>query len=271
MTKTKKKIITVIVCIIVAVAVLISILFIVPAVYDKKCQNRVFEDMQLQLDKVKTSVIGIIPKTVNEDGSINYSGGGSGVVFEKKDGTYYALSAGHVVADQQATFKVYTDKTQYNTVDNAVFEQFGIEVVESDFYDSLSDAKVEYVSSESDIAIVSFRSDDDLTVAELTSKDLSKGDRIVCLGHPENKQLTVTYGNITVPLKTINDKSKTYVVTEHNAYLNFGNSGGGAFSEDMKLTGINTGGYFTTFHYFQGGIYVPSSQLQKFIQEWKSQ
>ena len=250
-------------------AVLVYTVLIQPVLHERACRTRVFTDMQERLDEVALSVIGILPRTEKEDGSVSYGGGGTGVIYASNSNTYYAVTAAHVVNNPAAENKVYTLKTEY-TVD-PVMEELGIEAAAETFYESLADAKIEYISPDSDIAVISFESEDELSCAEFEEKMPAKGDRIVCLGHPDSRKLTVTYGTIKTGLKKVEMKDRgngtkaSDLVMEHDAWLNSGSSGGPAFSENMKLYGINTGGSFTLTGNFRKGFMIPYDQLEECI------
>ncbi len=250
-------------------AVLVYAVLIRPVLHERSCRKRVFEDMRERLDEVTLSVIGILPRTEKEDGSVSYGGGGTGVIYAVKNNTYYAVTAAHVVNNPEAENKVYTLKTEYSV--DPVMEEIGIEAAAESFYESLADAKIEYISPDADIAVISFESEDELSCAEFEEKMPEKGDRIVCLGHPDSRKLTVTYGTIKTGLKTVEMKDKgtgikaSDNVMEHDAWLNAGSSGGPAFSENMKLYGINTGGSFSLTGNFRKGFMIPSDQLEECI------
>lgn len=250
-------------------AVLVYTVLIQPVLYERSCRTRVFEDMRERLDEVTLSVIGILPRTEKEDGAVTYGGGGTGVIFAVKGNTYYALTAAHVVNNPEAENKVYTLKTEYSA--DPALEEMGIEAVAEGFYESLADVRIEYVSPDSDIAVISFKSQDELVCAEFEERLPEKGDRIVCLGHPDSRKLTVTYGTVKTGLKTVEMKDRgngikaSDKVMEHDAWLNAGSSGGPAFSENMKLYGINTGGSFSVTGNFRKGFMIPSDQLEECI------
>ena len=59
---------------------------------------------------------GIFSKA-EKDGSVSYGEGGSGIIFDKKDGAYYALTAAHVVSKEKAQLLVFTVNTEMKTDD----------------------------------------------------------------------------------------------------------------------------------------------------------
>lgn len=272
----RKKTIRRILCAAAVIAVLAAAAVVYPSIREKQCRTRVFEDMQTRVDEVEGSVIGILPKTTEADGTVTYGAGGSGVIFEREGDVYYALTAAHVVGGKEAEYLAYTAKTEYDTIDDPALDGIGMEIVDDSFYDTLSDITVEYVSPTADLAVVSFRSDDELTAARPARTELQKGDRIVCLGHPEGKSLTVSYGSVTSGLKPVTmtdrgtDRKATDTVLSHDAYLNPGSSGGPAFSEDMELVGINVGGAFDLLGRFRSGFLIPREQLDGCIAAWRT-
>ncbi len=267
----------IIAAVIAAAAVIVFAIFflVIPKLHADECRTRVYEDLKERADEVLPSVIGIVPKTEDAAGNISYGGGGSGIIFKCEGDTYYALTAAHVVRDPAAEYKVFTALTEYETVDEQVFEELGIEVPADGFYETLANAEVSYISTKTDLAIISFRSEDELKIAAFRETDIEKGGRIMCIGCPDGRTFTASFGEITSELKTVTfkDKGTDYTTTdsvlEHNAYINFGNSGGGAFDEDMKLAGLNTGGAFRLFGQFDCGYIIPCGQLRDFIKEWE--
>ena len=265
--KIKKKLIIALLCALVGAGVLLLTLFVLPVVYESECRDRVFDDLAAKASSVRRSVIGIVPKTDNGGGSYTYGGGGGGVIFKQEDGVYYALTAAHVVSSKKDTYRVITAATDYTTVNDPALKSAGIDVVSDSFYDSLAELKVEKVSPDIDLAVVSFRSDKELACAELAS-DVSEGTRIVCMGYPDGRYITESYGTVTGKQNVVRMKSKgsdqesTETVTEHDAYLSFGSSGGPAFNEDMKLCGINIGGEFDRFEHFKTGYMLSPEQIR---------
>ncbi|MBQ6569091.1 MAG: trypsin-like peptidase domain-containing protein [Clostridia bacterium] len=257
-----KKTVFIVLGTIAAISILFVLLIVLPAVEEYNSKKRVFSDLQIRLDEVSSTVIGILPKTV-EGGVVIYGSGGSGVIFERDKNTYYALTAAHVVADENASYKAYT-----------VFNEYS-DKVDENFYYKLADVNIEYISPTTDLAVVSFYYGEELNVARLENNMPNRFDRIMCIGHPDGKKQTVSYGYITSDLKRVGISNtdlhsrSVYYVLEHNAYLNSGSSGGPAFSENMKLAGINTGGLFGIFGRFRKGYLMPCDQLSECIMQWK--
>jgi len=274
----RKKIIMISVGVAVVAAILFAVIFVAPVLRENESKNRLFPEMKARLGEVESSVVGLLPKTENrKDGSVTYGHGGSGVIIRRDSDKCYAVTAAHVVNDKNAVYKVYTAKTEVETVSEPAFDKLGMEVLDPGFYDKLANVRVEYVSQSADLAIVSFPADSELAVAQLDEGDPSPGDKLVCLGHPDGKRLTVSYGLITSDLKTVTMTDKqsgqesTDEVYEHDAYLHPGSSGGAAFSDDMLLCGINTGGAFDLFEHFSGGFMIPVSSVRACIAEWEKQ
>ena len=63
-----------------------------------KNKNLVFNDMQDKSYNVVRGIVGIIPeKEIN--GLTSHNGIGSGAIFDKKDNTYYVVTAKHVIKE----------------------------------------------------------------------------------------------------------------------------------------------------------------------------
>ena len=80
--------------------------------------SMVYEDMKESFDKSEllSANIGIFSRTEN-NGSVTYGEGGSGVIFKKDGGSYYALTAAHVVSVKDAELLVFTVNTEMKTED----------------------------------------------------------------------------------------------------------------------------------------------------------
>ena len=53
--------------------------------------------------------------------------------------------------------------------------------------------------------------------------------------------------------------------------MNYGNSGGAAINENLKLVGINVGGSFTLLKHYKKGYMIPFDIVESNIKTWKTQ
>ena len=270
----KLKIIIGFACVLVTAGVLLMTLIVMPVLHDRECRERVFSDLKEKSVQVRASVIGLIPKTTGADGSVTYGGGGSATVISKENGSYYAITAAHAVGNKNAEYKVFSINTPYTTVDDPSLSAAGIEIVSDSFYESLTDAKVEYMSPDIDAAIISFKSEEELICAENWAEDVSEDERIVCLGFPDGRYISDSYGTILgrESRKFSDDSGSGTVdtVVRHDAYLNQGSSGGPAFNEDMRLCGMNIGGEFDRAGNFKAGYMLDARKLKKCLESWQA-
>ncbi|MBR6872675.1 MAG: trypsin-like peptidase domain-containing protein [Ruminococcus sp.] len=265
-----KKMIIAMACAVIVAGVLLAGFFVLPILHENDCKNRVFDDLNTRLGEVSGAVIGIIPRT-EQNGAVTYGGGGSGFVFEEKDGVYYALTAAHVVSDKKAVYKCCNTKKAVETLSDPAIKAAGMTVVDDSFYESLDDVTVEYVSPHADIAIVSFKSEQELICLKLAERDPAKDDRLMCLGLLDDRLLSATYGTVTAGLTTATiDSEKSDNVVEHDAYLTHGNSGGPAVNEGLTAAGMNVGGEYDRFEHFKYGYLIPASQLKICINDWNA-
>ncbi|MBR5410421.1 MAG: trypsin-like peptidase domain-containing protein [Clostridia bacterium] len=233
-------------------------------------QAVVYEDMKASFDQagLLSSNIGIFTKTVSGD-AVSYGECGSGVIIEKRDGDYYALTAAHVVGAENATLLVFTVNTEMKTDDIPGYEDLNL--LSQETYESMVTAEVVFVSSRDDLAVIRFASDEDLAVAELADADPAKGDRILCVGNPQNDWFAVSYGNVTSGIERFGEtQDHPSNAMRHSAYIQVGSSGGAAFGEDMKLAGVTPGASLSpdgkTFYY---GVLIPVSEIRQCLAEWK--
>lgn len=256
--------------IILSIIVVIIVAFItkevIPIINEKDCKNRVFNEMQEKSDFVIRGIVGIIGEN-NKDGIPSHNGIGSGVIFDRIDNTYYVVTAKHVINAENNNFKIFTIDTEFSGQTIKADDNVNFEIPDEKYYDSLLDGKVEYISKSDDLAILSFKYDENLTVLDFETNNLLKNDKIMVIGHPEGNRYEITYGFIKSELKNVRGDK----VIEHNAYMKQGNSGGVALSKNMKIAGINISGKFTLLGHFISGYMIPYDIVEKNIKNWKNQ
>lgn len=233
-------------------------------------KNIVYEDMKTDFEKSHklSSNIGLFSKT-EHDGETDYSNGGSGVIFDKRDGAYYALTAAHVVSTENAQILVFTTNNKMKKEETPGFEDMNMLSLEA--YDSMYPAEVLYVSTRDDLAVIRFTADEDLSVIETADSDPKNGDRIMCIGNPQNDWFAVSYGTITSGIEKFGaETSHPSNAIKHTAYMQVGSSGGAALDENMKLVGITPGASLSLdgkdFYY---GVMIPVSEIRICLDEWE--
>ena len=231
----------------------------------------VYEDMKEAYEKADlySSNIGIMTKTAVDD-SVTYGETGSGVIFESRDGMYYALTAAHVISHENSEFLVFTVNTEMETEDIPGIEN--MHILKPEVYDAMYRAEVMYVSTEDDLAVIRFTADENLSVIETADTDPEKDERIMCIGNPENEWFAVSYGKILSGIERVGEFTGfPSNAMKHSAYINVGSSGGAAVNEQMKLAGITPGASLSAdgkkFNY---GVMIPVSEITKCLSEWKN-
>lgn len=232
--------------------------------------DTVYEDMKEAFEKADlySSNIGIMTKTEEND-SVAYGETGSGVIFENKDGMYYAFTAAHVVSHDNSEFLIFTVNTEMLTEDIPGIED--MHILKPEVYDAMYKAEVMYVSTEDDLAVIRFSADEDLSVIEMADADSKKEDRIMCVGNPENEWFAVSYGKVLSGIERVGEFTGfPSNAMKHNAYINVGSSGGAAVNEKMKLVGITPGASLSAdgkkFNY---GVMIPVSEITKCLSAWE--
>lgn len=255
-----KNVVFVVLTVIVVIVTFVVFKEVIPIINEQDSKNRIFNDMQDKSNDVIRGIVGIISES-DIDGLTNHNGVGSGVVFEKKDNTYYIVTAKHVIDIENSKFKIFTKDTEFSGQTVEADDNVSFEIPDDKYYESLLDGKIEYISDTTDLAILSFEYDGDLTVLNFESNKLSKNDKIMVIGHPEGNRYQITYGYIKSKLKNVRGNK----VIEHNAYMKQGNSGGVALTENMKIAGINISGSFTLLGHFKSGYMIPYDIVEENI------
>ncbi len=154
-------------------------------------------------------------------------GVGSGFIYKKDNGYYYALTNNHVV-DGSDSINIVLNSEDLN---------------EDNVDENVIDADIVGTDEDYDVAVLRFKSDKDITPVELgTSENLLPGQNVVAIGSPYGTdfQGTITKGIISAPTRTLTgDSGDAYTYIQTDAAINPGNSGGPLFDEDGRVIGMN--------------------------------
>ena len=269
-----KKKISIILLIISVICLLISMtIFIYPTIYDYQCKIRHYSDFESKAtDEIMKSNIVVVKYEEKVNGNVtsfSYGIGSSGVVFASDEDRYYALTAYHVVKN--------SDMAEYIIVPYGAptleeyRENSNTHISAGMYYEKFSKAKVEFADESYDLAVISFESDEEINVLQLSETNPGYNEKIMVIGNPEGERFLKSYGRI---------KSKDYFVFDsgdglpptkvykHNAYENHGSSGSVVLNEDMKIVGINIGGGTDSLGRFKYGAMVTCEQVNEFLGKW---
>ena len=255
------------------IAVVTAVLFVLPALYENDCKTRVNTELESKLTSdVLNANICIIQnqsKIIGDREHLTYSAGASGVIFDKKAGKYYALTAYHVVseADENTKFLVQPYTAQpYSQYDNG-----GI----AEYYGQFPAARVEYYEESRDLAVISFYSSESLGLVSVAESDAEKGTDIAVISNPEGERFIHSFGNIisndTVDFSGNDGLVNNYVI-QHNAYIAPGSSGSAVLSFEggkAEIVGINIGGGKNFMGKFSYGAMIPCQQIRSFLNNWR--
>ena len=143
-------------------------------------------------------------------------------------------------------------------------------VLAPETYDAMCPAEVVYVSTRDDLAVISFTTDEELSVITLAEEDPEKDDRIMCVGNPQNAWFAVSYGKVISGVEKFGEtQGFPSNAMKHSAYIHVGSSGGAAINEKMELVGTTPGGSYSldgkTFNY---GVLIPISEIKICLEKW---
>lgn len=253
--------------IVLTLALLIGIL---PSVTDYQAKHRIYTDMQTDLSDVMNANIRIV-SVDKHDGGIAYGAGSSGVVIEKTENKYYALTAFHVLANDEIDYFVVITPDDPSVFD---YKKEHEGAGQEEYYNQLPKVKVEFEKEESDLAVISFESDKQISVVQIAETMPEKGDRIAVISNPEGEKFVSTYGKIKSSKPenfSFNDDQSDNLVVKHSAYEAPGSSGSAVYNESMELVGINIGGGRDVFGRFRYGVMIPTDQINECISGWQEE
>lgn len=250
---------------------LMSVLFI-PYMHTKACKNRVYPEFQKKEEEIHSANVRISGYTVEEDGDDSETAwdlvSGSAVVFEKRGFTYFALTAKHVVSHDNYLYKIQTNDIP-SLKDARNKDWHGL----TSYYDSYPDCRICYVSPKYDLAVVSFRTKENITPVSLAEKNVSKGDKVMAVASMDTEMFLRTYGRIMSnhPKHLTTDDGLVSESYFHDAYIEAGFSGGGLFNSNMELVGINVAGQHDNLGHYYFSAMLPLNQIKKCLKEWRKE
>lgn len=263
--KKKYSIIVILAAAVIAVVMIVGI----PSVMDYQAKHRVYSDMEAQLAEVKNANILIVPVEISEN-SIGYGAGASGVIIDRSGDTYFALTAHHVIDHNEIDhFVIITPEDPSAFEYKKEHQGSGL----TEYYDHLPRAQIVHKAEESDLAVISFQSDKQLSVVPVSEKTAAKGDRVAVISNPEGEKFVSTFGKVisSEPEEyDFRDDHTSNLVLKHNAYEAPGSSGSAVYNEKMELTGINIGGGRDLFGRFRHGVMIPSDQITDCLRKWNA-
>lgn len=245
------------------------------------CKSFLFQKMNRgfmeQVDRYALSanikIVGLKYSDEESGISVAVSAGASGVVFHSEGGRYFALTARHVIADTDGINKIQFVAMRYDDLDYADAleeskEYRGI----ADYYQQFPEADVEYSDVRSDLAVISFSSDETLAILPVSDEMPGYRDIVAAMGNPHGKRNIIAVGRICsrkpVPFGDEAGKEQ-HAVIRHTCVLSEGSSGSALLNENLEIVGINLGGGGNLFRRHLYGMAMPSDRILDFLKRWK--
>ncbi len=175
---------------------------------------------------------------------------GSGVIFYKDSGFYYALTNYHVVYSELELGKKYYTYDVYGN-------EYDSEIIAGD--------------PKYDLAIIRFpqKSGIKLSVAKIDKRIPSNKETLICLSSPSGRFNSVSFGNaVNYKSVEINNESGTSLIDFDvlwlDAYAEQGSSGGMVLDTDLEMVGI-VYAVATANGEFKYALAVPAEKINEFL------
>ncbi len=166
---------------------------------------------------------GVIVNATHYSGFMKYDSQGSGVIFHLEKGYYYVLTNYHVAFGEEGV----GDDGIY-TVTDAFDRSYNASLVAHD--------------EGMDLALLRFVATNDakksLKIAPLAKSNAPVATQILSVGNPDGLHNAVSIGDI-IAYKNVDLDELDVSVIYHTAPLDHGSSGGGIYSKEGELVGIN--------------------------------
>lgn len=225
--------------------------------------------VQTAVKRVENASIGVTMKEITNNANYGVSedaiGVGTGVIYKAEEiyengklvnYKYYAVTNRHVVVEEGKNIKIYA--------------YLGYEDVEIPATVVGYDTKV-------DIACITFNHTTYIQPVEFGDSDeLDKGTFVIAVGNSRGYDYygTTTFGVVSGPQRYLaTDTDGDNVIDfygeyiQHDVSINHGNSGGGLFTLDGKVVGINTL-KITTDDVDNMGFAIPSNQVVNLLEDY---
>lgn len=194
-------------------------------------------------EKVISSLLG---QDTTEDVQ---QGLGSGFIYKKEGGYYYAVTNNHVV-ETSDKLEILT-----NSMDPSKDKPISADLLG--------------VDTRYDVAVLRFKTKEDLPILNFTkSADVKTGDDVYAIGSPYGTDFsgTITKGILSAPIRTMENSSGEEVkYLQTDAAINPGNSGGPLFDSAGNVIGMNTM-KISDENADNMGFAIPSDELIKIIE-----
>lgn len=157
-----------------------------------------------------------------ERGSLVESGIGSGFVYKKEGGYYYALTNNHVVAGSE-NLKILTSEESVN--------------------DNLTSAELIGSDDVYDVAIIRFKTNQNITVLNMGDSDkLQTGENTYAIGSPYGTDFasSISSGILSAPVRKFKQSAHSYEYLQTDTAINPGNSGGPLLNASGQVIGMNS-------------------------------
>lgn len=120
---------------------------------------------------------------------------------------------------------------------DTIYDQYFMRIHGDDEYLEIN---LETYSLEEDLAILSFDDDRIKPISIISSSDVDYGDKVCAVGNAFNYGLSITCGNISIPLLKVSYDNKSRLAIQCDLVINEGNSGGALIDSQGKMIGMTT-------------------------------
>ena len=262
---------------IIIVLIILSISFLLPLIspsINQSLNKEFIEKVDQDALSANINIVGLEYRN-EENASISVPEGASGVIIGKESNKYYALTAKHIFKEPNNNHTTRFIVMGHNHPDFIDFLSKGGEHQGmTNYYEQFPEAEVEYSNDKYDLAIISFKTNENYTVLPISTEIPKYGDIVAAMGTQNGKRNIVTAGKISSRKPSpFGDEEGNfqYPIIKHTAFVSAGSSGSALLNEDLEIVGINLGGKENMFHSFISGMAMPSDRISTFMDEWKNQ
>ena len=262
---------------IIIVLIILSISFLLPLIrpsINQSLNKEFIEKVDQDALSANIYIVGLEYRNEGNDSIISVPEGASGVLIGRENNKYYALTARHVLKEPN------NDTTRFIVMghNQPDFKDFlskeGEYLRINDYYHQFPEAKIEYSNDKYDLAIISFKTNENYKVLPISTEIPKYGDIVAAMGNQNGERNIVTAGKISSrnPSPFGDEEGENqYPIIKHTALISGGSSGSALLNENLEIVGINLGGKENIFHSFISGMAMPSDRISTFMDEWKNQ
>ena len=167
-------------------------------------------------------------------------------IFNKTKGSIVELKCVSLFGESYSTAICYSENKLITNAHCVTYQYFNQDTIFDQYFMRIHgdseylEINLETYSLEEDLAILTFDDDEIKPIPIISSINIGYGDKVFAVGNAFNYGLSITCGNISIPLLKVSYDNKSRLVIQCDLVINEGNSGGALIDSQGRMIGMTT-------------------------------